>query len=172
MKAGIGCQCFVESRKSRSTRLLTYEVCFLLLSVSVLLSSDKSIANFSDRSLLKNLGHWLGLMTLGRNRPILMRELNVKPLIIEAFHKGQQELMYVVPFVAKVVESCAKSRVFKHPCPWTTGILNLLAELHQEQDLKLNLKFEIEVLCKALGLELSSLTPGSLLKVFIHKSLS
>ena len=53
--------------------------------------------------------------------------------------------MYVVPFVAKVIESCAKSRVFKHPNPWTTGILNLLAELHQEQDLKLNLKFEIEV---------------------------
>ena len=135
-------------------------------SIRVLLGSDKSIANFSDRSLLKNLGHWLGLMTLGRNRPILMRELDFKPLIIEAFHNGQQELMYVVPFIAKVVESCAKSRVFKHPNPWTTGILNLLAELHQEQDLKLNLKFEIEVLCKALGLELTSLTPGTLLKDF------
>ena len=56
----------------------------------MLLGSDKSIANFSDRSLLKNLGHWLGLMTLGRNRPILMRELDFKPLIIEAFHNGQQ----------------------------------------------------------------------------------
>merc|ERR1719210_2632064 len=62
--------------------------------------------------------------------------------------------MYVVPFVAKVVESCAKSRVFRHPNPWTTGNLNL------------NLKFEIEVLCKALGLELTSLTPGTLLKDF------
>ena len=28
--------------------------------IRILLSSDKSIANFSDRSLLKNLGHWLG----------------------------------------------------------------------------------------------------------------
>lgn len=33
--------------------------------------SDKGIANFSDRSLLKNLGHWLGMLTLGRNKPIL-----------------------------------------------------------------------------------------------------
>jgi CCR4-NOT transcription complex subunit 1 len=40
--------------------------------IRILLTSDKSIANFSDRSLLKNLGHWLGLMTLARNRPILM----------------------------------------------------------------------------------------------------
>ena len=34
--------------------------------IRILLSSDKAIANFSDRSLLKNLGHWLGLMTLAR----------------------------------------------------------------------------------------------------------
>ena len=44
------------------------------------------------------------------------------------------------------------------------GIMNLLAELHQEHDLKLNLKFEIEVLCKTLNLELHSLQPGNLLK--------
>jgi CCR4-NOT transcription complex subunit 1 len=58
----------------------------------------------------------------------------------------------MVPFVAKVIESCAKSKVFKPPCPWTMGIMNLLAELHQEHDLKLNLKFEIEVLCKTLSI--------------------
>jgi hypothetical protein len=133
--------------------------------IRILLDSDKSIANFSDRSLLKNLGHWLGLMTLGRNRPILMIDIDFKPLVIEAYHKGQQELLYVVPFVAKVLESCAKSKVFKPPCPWTMGIMNLLCELHQEHDLKLNLKFEIEVLCKTLSIDLAmDLHPGNLLK--------
>ena len=132
--------------------------------IRILLSSDKSTSNFSDRSLLKNLGHWLGLMTLARNQPILMVDLDMKPMIIEAYHNGQQELLYVVPFVAKVVESCSKSKVFKPPCPWTMGIMNLLAELHQEHDLKLNLKFEIEVLCKTLNLELHALQPGNLLK--------
>merc|ERR1719510_2524089 len=135
--------------------------------IRILLDSDKSIANFSDRSLLKNLGHWLGLMTLARNQPILMVDLDMKPLIIEAYHKGQQELLYVVPFVAKVLESCAKSKVFKPPCPWTMGIMNLLCELHQEHDLKLNLKFEIEVLCKTLSLDLTAdLRPRNLLKDF------
>ena len=57
------------------------------------------------------MGHWLGLMTLARNVPILMLDLDMKPLVIEAYHKGQQELLYVVPFVAKVLESCAKSKV-------------------------------------------------------------
>ena len=49
---------------------------FLLLMSQVLLQSDKVPANFSDRSLLKNLGHWLGLQTLARNKPILMKVLN------------------------------------------------------------------------------------------------
>ena len=136
--------------------------------IAILLRADKSMANFSDRSLLKNLGHWLGLMLLARNKPILMVDLDMKHLIIEAFHNGQQEkqqeLLYVVPFVAKVLESAAKSKVFKPPCPWTTGLMNLLAELHQEPDLKLNLKFEIEVLCKTLNLEISELRPGNALK--------
>ena len=31
--------------------------------------------------------------------------------------------------------------------------MNVLAELHTEPDLKLNLKFEIEVLCKTLNID-------------------
>ncbi|KAI5730570.1 hypothetical protein M8J76_015190 [Diaphorina citri] len=128
--------------------------------IKVLLRSDKGIANFSDRTLLKNLGHWLGMLTLGRNRPILMVDLDLKSLVAEAYKKGQQELLYVVPFVAKVMESCSRSKIFKVPNPWTTAILKVLAELHAEQDLKLNLKFEIEVLCK----NLQDLVPSYYLK--------
>lgn len=84
---------------------------------------------------------------------ILQIDIDLKSLLVEAYHKGQQELLYVVPFVAKVLESCAKSRVFRPPNPWTMAIMNVLAELHQEPDLKLNLKFEIEVLCKNLSID-------------------
>ena len=35
------------------------------------------------------------------------------------------------------------------------SIMNVLAELHQEPDLKLNLKFEIEVLCKNLNIDVA-----------------
>ena len=47
-----------------------------------------------------------------------------------------QDLLYVVPFVAKVLESCAESRVFKPPNPWTMGIMAVLSELHALPDLK------------------------------------
>ena len=45
----------------------------VFLVFQVLLRSDKGPANFSDRSLLKNLGHWLGIQTLGNNKPILFK---------------------------------------------------------------------------------------------------
>jgi CCR4-NOT transcription complex subunit 1 len=88
----------------------------------------------------------------------------LKAILVEAYHKGQQELLYVVPFVAKILESCAKSKVFKPPNPWTLGIMNVLAELHQEPDLKLNLKFEVEVLCKTLSIDIHDLKPGMVFK--------
>uniref|UniRef100_A0A8C2TJ72 CCR4-NOT transcription complex subunit 1 n=1 Tax=Coturnix japonica TaxID=93934 RepID=A0A8C2TJ72_COTJA len=104
-------------------------------------------------------GHFLPVLLIFRNG-----DLDVKSLLLEAYVKGQQELLYVVPFVAKVLESSVRSVVFRPPNPWTMAIMNVLAELHQEHDLKLNLKFEIEVLCKNLALDINELKPGSLLK--------
>ena len=95
---------------------------------------------------------------------LFQTDIDLKSILVEAYHKGQQELLYVVPFVAKVLESCAKSKVFKPPNPWTLGIMNVLAELHQEPDLKLNLKFEVEVLCKTLTIDIHELKPGMVFK--------
>lgn len=38
---------------------------------------------------------------------------------------------------------------------FVTGILTILAELHREPDLKLNLKFEVEVLFKTMEVDFS-----------------
>ncbi|CAF0830698.1 unnamed protein product [Rotaria sordida] len=125
--------------------------------IKILLLSDKQINNIPDRSLLKNLGHWLGMITIGRNKPILATDLEMKSLIIEAYHMGPQELLYIIPFVSKILESCAKSKIFQQPNPWLMGIMSILAEMHGTPDFKLNLKFEIEVLCKQLEIQLNEL---------------
>lgn len=65
-----------------------------------------------------------------------------------------QRLIVVIPFTCKVLEQCANSKVFSPPNPWLISILKLLVELYEFAELKLNLKFEIEVLCKSLSLEL------------------
>ena len=42
-------------------------------------------------------------------------DLDLKALVVEAYHLGMHELLYIVPFVAKVLESCAKSKVSGTP---------------------------------------------------------
>ena len=126
--------------------------------IKVLLRSDKNDQKFCDRALLKNLGSWLGLITLAKSRPILHKDIDLKSLIIEAFQKGQAELLFVVPFVAKVLEPAGKSKIFQPPNPWLYSMLGVLVELHNEPDLKLNHKFEIEVLCKNLSLNINDIS--------------
>ncbi|KAK6053579.1 hypothetical protein COOONC_08916 [Cooperia oncophora] len=134
--------------------------------IRILLRSDKrqAASNYSDRQLLKNLGMWLGSITIARNKPILIHELDLKALLMEAYYKGQQELLFVVPFIAKILFSCGKTQLFSATCAWIRSILKVLAELHNEPDLKINLKFEIEVLCKELSVDLESLPIEGLLK--------
>ncbi|KAI7898110.1 CCR4-Not complex component, Not1-domain-containing protein [Cokeromyces recurvatus] len=130
--------------------------------ILILLNSEKTVSNSSERTLLKNLGSWLGRMTLAKDKPILHKYIAFKDLLLEGY--DSQRLIVVIPFVCKVLEQCANSKIFKPPNPWTMSILKLLVELYDCADLKLNLKFEIEVLCKSLSLELKAIPPTSVLK--------
>ena len=56
--------------------------------VKALLSSNKVKTNSGERSLLKNLGSWLGQLTIARNQPVLMRDLDIKGLILESYQTG------------------------------------------------------------------------------------
>ncbi|KEI41517.1 uncharacterized protein L969DRAFT_58634 [Mixia osmundae IAM 14324] len=126
------------------------------------LNSQSTATCSQERALLKNLGGWLGNLTLAKNKPIRHDAIAFKTLLIEG-HDADR-LMVAIPFVCKVLEQSAKSRVFRPPNPWLMGILRLLVELYQFADLKLNLKFEIEVLCKALGVDLKELSPTTTLR--------
>ncbi|KAK9469971.1 CCR4-NOT core subunit CDC39, partial [Dipodascopsis tothii] len=123
------------------------------------LNSQSTISSSTDRSRLKNLGNWLGVLTLARDKPIKHRNISFKDLLIEGFESNR--LIVVLPFTCKVLEQSAKSRIFRPPNPWLMGILRLMVELYQFAELKLNLKFEIEVLCKNLSLEIKDLEPST-----------
>lgn len=71
------------------------------------------------------------------------QDTDLKSLLYEANMKGAQELLYVVPFIAKILESVGKSRVFRLPNPWTDAIMSALVELHNEPDLKVCLFYYI-----------------------------
>ncbi|KAH8516641.1 hypothetical protein H0E87_004840 [Populus deltoides] len=116
----------------------TYENCKVLLGSELIKSSSE------ERSLLKNLGSWLGKLTIGRNQVLRAREIDPKSLIMEAYEKGL--MIAVIPFTSKVLEPCQNSLAYQPPNPWTMGILGLLAEIYSMPNLKMNLKFDIEML--------------------------
>ncbi|CAI9769351.1 unnamed protein product [Fraxinus pennsylvanica] len=134
----------------------TYENCKVLLGSELIKSSSE------ERSLLKNLGSWLGKITIGKNQVLRAREIDPKSLIIEAYEKGL--MIAVIPFTSKVLDSCSNSLAYQPPNPWTMGILGLLTEIYAMPNLKMNLKFDIEVLFKNLGVDLKDVTATSLLK--------
>nr|CAD1832719.1 unnamed protein product [Ananas comosus var. bracteatus] len=114
----------------------TYENC------KVLLRSDLIKTSSEERSLLKNLGSWLGKFTIGRNQALRAKEIDLKVLIIEAYEKGL--MIAVIPFTSKILEPCQSSIAYQPPNPWTMGILSLLTEIYNLPNLKMNLKFDIE----------------------------
>jgi CCR4-NOT transcription complex subunit 1 len=124
------------------------------VSVIRMLNAEATMQSSTERAHLKNLGGWLGSLTLARDKPIKHRNIAFKQLLLEAF--DTQRLIVVIPFVCKVLLQGASSTIFQPPNPWLMDIIHLLIELYQHAELKLNLKFEIEVLCKGLNIRVSS----------------
>jgi CCR4-NOT transcription complex subunit 1 len=141
---------FLDSLKM--PKLINDVVVATYVNVHVLLDSPKIATDASERVMLKNLGAWLGLWTLARNKPILQKHLDFKAILIDAYQNGK--LIAVVPFVCKILEPCASSRVFRPPNPWVMAVLSLLCEIYNVRDLRLPLKFEVEMLHKKLGKEI------------------
>nr|ODN93295.1 CCR4-NOT transcription complex subunit 1 [Cryptococcus depauperatus CBS 7841] len=130
-----------------------------------LLNSEATINSASERAILKTMAMWLGRITLAQNKPVRMKELSVKDLLIQGY--DTKRLIVAIPFVCNLVASCKDSAVFHPPNPWLTAILRLLAEFYHFGELRLNMKFEIEVLFSKLGVELASFEPSNLLRMHV-----
>eukprot|EP00934_Nitzschia_sp_Nitz4_P003719 Nitzschia sp. Nitz4//scaffold308_size21609//5174//12956//NITZ4_008602-RA/size21609-processed-gene-0.37-mRNA-1//-1//CDS//3329547152//3709//frame0 len=123
--------------------------------IGKLLRSPKITTSSSERSYLKNLGIWLGQITLARNRPILQIMLDCKELLLQGYETGK--LIAVAPFLAKTIEGAKNSFVFRPPNPWLMGLLGVFRAVYNVDGLKMNIKFEVEVLCKNLGIRLEDI---------------
>mmetsp|Transcript_379 Transcript_379/g.406 ORF Transcript_379/g.406 Transcript_379/m.406 type:complete len:1182 (-) Transcript_379:24-3569(-) len=114
-----------------------------------LLTSHKELED-SDRKVLNSLGAWIGSLTLARNKPILLKHLDLKDLVIKAYEEGT--LLAIIPFVCNILKSCANSEVFNSTNPWVISNLSLLVELKSKPELKLRIVSEIELLFRLLKL--------------------
>lgn len=118
--------------------------------VKKIMNAESTMKSAAERKNLKNLASWLGSLTIARDKPIKQKNVSFKDLLIEGF--DTQRLLIVIPFTCNVLIQAAKSVVFKPPNPWIIEIIRLLSELYHHAEIKLNQKFEIEVLCKELNI--------------------
>ena len=146
---------FLDAMGDYGKGLITAILSSVYLNIGKLLRSPKITTSTSERSLLKNLGSWLGQITLARNRPVLQIMLDCKELLYQGYENGM--LIAVTPFVAKLLEGSKNSIVFRPPNPWLMGLLSVFRSLYEVPDLKMNIKFEVEVLCKNLGVKLDEI---------------
>ena len=124
-----------------------------------MLNAESTIGSTVERAHLKNLAGWLGDLTIAKDKPIKHKNIYFRELLIEGF--DTQRLVVVIPFTCKVLLQAKKSTIFKPPNPWLMDILTILLELYHFAELKLNLKFEIEVLCKDLDLDHKTIEPST-----------
>lgn len=126
------------------------------VSVKKLLNAESTMQSASERKNLKNLSTWLGSLTIARDKPIKHKNVSFLDLLIEGYET--QRLNLVIHFTCNVLVQGTKSVVFKPPNPWVVEIMAALLELYMHFDIKLNQKFEIEVLFKEFG---STMSPGN-----------
>ncbi|GAB7361968.1 hypothetical protein MBLNU230_g2005t1 [Neophaeotheca triangularis] len=131
-------------------------------SCAKMLNSQSTMDSATERTNLKNLALWLGSLTLARNQPVLSRNISFKDLLLEAHDSSR--LLVAIPFTCKVLSQAQRSRVFLPPNPWLMELLGFLSELYHFMELKLNMKFEVEVLCKDLGLDVKTIEPLDIIR--------
>lgn len=128
------------------------------------ISAKSTMESAVERGHLKNLAGWLGLLTLAQDKPIKHRNIYFVDLLQEGFET--QRLLVVIPFTCKVLVQGKDSLVFKPPNPWLMEILGVLIELYHFAELKLTLRFEIEVLFTELSLDYKKFEPSTLIREF------
>ncbi|KAL9129542.1 MAG: hypothetical protein Q9217_002029 [Psora testacea] len=129
--------------------------------IQKLLNSESTANSASERKNLKSLAIWLGSLTLAQDKPIKRKNISFLDLLVEGYQLDR--LVLVIPFTCNVLAQGKKSTVFKPPNPWLMEILEALVELYHEVNITTNQKFDIEVLCDELGLDMKSIEPSRIL---------
>eukprot|EP00924_Labyrinthula_sp_SR-Ha-C_P003224 snap_masked-scaffold_15-processed-gene-2.37-mRNA-1 protein AED:1.00 eAED:1.00 QI:0/-1/0/0/-1/1/1/0/2104 len=107
-----------------------------------LLKSQQILDSTSERKALKNIAAWIGRITLAKDEPILLNEIDLKVLIGLGYERGW--LSTIVPFVQNLLSGGKDSSVFTSQNPWVKAVLDVLQEVYSLPDLKLIIGIAIE----------------------------
>ena len=97
-----------------------------------------------ERNISRFCGKWVGFITLVCNRPILLKDLNIKARIIESIDK--KSVTNIIPVVCSLLSMIEKSTLFNHKIPFINALFDLLREVLSIPWISHTTKIFIEVL--------------------------
>ncbi len=97
--------------------------------IKYVLETNKGNGDPDDKTkkTIKNMGIFLGLITIADNKPILAKDLDLKEILIDGYSNGDITLPLIL--VCQVLRQTVNSRVFKPNNPWVRAIFSIIADL-------------------------------------------
>ena len=131
------------------------------------LETNKLNQNPSDgvKKTMRNLGTFLGILTIAENRPILAKDLDLKEIIVDAYSNGTVTLAILL--ICPLLRQISNSKIFKPKNPWVYAIFCLILELRGTPLIlsNLSLHYEINNLFEHLHLTAESFTATNILQM-------
>ena len=121
-------------------------MCRALISSSTLNSSTSQ----NERTNLKNLGSWMGLLTYGQNKPLPINDLDLKSILLYAYQSGK--LLGVLPFISEILKYFKKqsslAMVF-NPLkqPYLLTLLSIIKQICTISNLKTSVVCNLDIIC-------------------------
>ena len=117
------------NKKELSAKVLTssYKLINLIFDYT---TYRKTVAPAEEKKTIRNCGSWFGIITLGSNRPIIKKELDLKLRLYNSYEN--KSLANTMPIITSLLSSIEKSTVFKVNNPYIMGILGILLEIKNE----------------------------------------
>ena len=134
--------------------LYKYVIKYTINYIQILLKIKSLYIEEKLFNILKNLGSWLGLITILKNKPILARDIDFRELITDSYK--QDKLIITIPFVCKVFSFISKSKIFNINNPWINSILCLLKEIYFLHSLNNSIKKEIHSFFDIVKIDINS----------------
>lgn len=148
---------------SKSVISLTYKVLQKWFGLQGKSINDKKLKSF------KNIGLWLGKLTLGRSEPILITKLNLKDILIKSYSE-KTRLTMNLEVVSKILESRTHDHfIFSLKNPWISPIFGVLKELIGKTN-DGNIKVEIQRLFKNILVQENEILETNFLSFSMDKS--
>ena len=124
---------------------------FKLANLAMDFGYNKTNLDPIERTTMRHCGLWIGIISIARNKPILQKDFDIKQRLYMSTEN--RTISATVPIVCAILKSIEHSTIFKSNNPYIMGVLGVLIEISNDQNVKETVKANIESLFKDLKIK-------------------